>query len=225
MACTCLTSGCAVSGQRGYGTGALPLCACVGGADWRTSEPGCRLSAEIGFAHKSFKWRNNAAHVAGVTCVIVGIRRRGPGRKTLYSGDLARTVKNIGPYLLEMGDIIVSKESSPINGLPKMEKGNMPTDDGNFILSPEQKDDLLQAYPQSAKIIRRYYGSQEFIKGIERWCLWIADDEREFAESIPPIKARLPTLKNNDLACLLPHNWRAPAQPADHPLPAVLVPA
>jgi hypothetical protein len=147
--------------------------------------------AEIGFAHQSFKWRNNAAHVAGVTCVIVGIRRRGPSRKTLYSGDLARTVKNIGPYLLEMDDIIVSKEAFPVNGLPKMDWGNKPTDDGQLILLPEQKAELVKSYPAAAKLLRRYYGSQEFIKGIERWCLWIADDERAFAESIPPIKARI----------------------------------
>ena len=147
--------------------------------------------AEIGFAHQSFTWRNNAAHVAGVTCVIVGIRRRGPGRKTLYSGDLARMVKNIGPYLLEMDDIIVSKEAFPVNGLPKMDWGNKPTDDGQLILSPEEKSELVKNYPAATKFVRRYYGSQEFIKGVERWCLWISDEERAFAESIPPIKSRI----------------------------------
>ncbi len=150
-----------------------------------------KRGAEIGFAHQSFKWRNNAAHVAGVTCVIVGIRRKGVGRKTLFAGDLARNVKNIGPYLLEMDDTIVSKESMPINGLPRMEKGNMPTDDGNLILSTEQKEDLLTTYPKAAAIVRRYFGSQEFIKGVERWCLWILDSQRAFAETIPPIRERL----------------------------------
>lgn len=146
---------------------------------------------EISFAHQSFKWRNNAAHVAGVTCIIVGIRRRCPGRKILYTGDLARTVKNIGPYLLEMDDIIVSKESTPINGLPKMEKGNMPTDDGQLILSPEEKAELLLQYPAAGTLVRRYYGSQEFIRGVERWCIWINDNQVAFAESFPPIKARI----------------------------------
>jgi hypothetical protein len=148
-------------------------------------------NAEIGFAHQSFTWRNNAAHVAGVTCVIVGIRRRGAGRKTLYSGDLARTVKNIGPYLLEMDDIIVSKEALPVNGLPKMDWGNKPTDDGQLILSPEEKAELVKNHPAASKLVRRYYGSQEFIRGIERWCLWISDEQRAFAESIPPIKTRI----------------------------------
>lgn len=150
-----------------------------------------KRGAEIGFAHQSFKWRNNAAHVAGVTCVIVGIRKRGNGRKTIYSGELARTVKNIGPYLLEMDDTIVAKEAGPINGLPKMDWGNKPTDDGKLILSPEEKTELIKGFPKAARLVRRYYGSQEFIKGIERWCLWISDEERGFAESILPIKERI----------------------------------
>ena len=189
-----------------------------------------RRNSEIGFAHQSFKWRNNAAHVAGVTCVIVGIRRRGAGRKTLYSGDLARTVKNIGPYLLEMDDIIVGKESAPINGLPKMEKGNMPTDDGNLILSPEQQVQMVKSHPEAAKLLKRYYGSQEFIKGVERWCLWISDEDRAFAESIPPIKERLDAVTKYRLSspapttrdyAVFPHRFR---QIQDFGSDAVLVP-
>jgi hypothetical protein len=146
---------------------------------------------EIGFAHQAFKWRNNASQVAGVTCVIVGIRQKSGARKTLYSADLSRSVKNISPYLIEMDDTIVVKESRPINGLPKMDWGNKATDDGNFILLPEEKDRLIASFPNAAPLIRRYIGSQEFIKGIERYCLWILDDQRELAESIPPIKARI----------------------------------
>ena len=36
---------------------------------------------------------------------------------------------------------------------------------------------------------------------------------------------RLPTLKNRDLALLLPHNWRAPVQPADSSPQAVAIAA
>lgn len=150
-----------------------------------------KRGSEIGFAHQSFTWRNNAAHNAGVTCVIVGIRRKSSARKMLFTKDLSRSVRNIGPYLIEMDDTIVSKEGFPINGLPKMDWGNKPTDDGNLILSPEQKVELIESFPQASKFVRRYYGSQEFIRGIERWCLWIADEERNEAESILPIKQRI----------------------------------
>lgn len=146
---------------------------------------------EIGFAHQAFKWRNNASAVAGVTCVIVGIRPRSSAKKVLYSADLARVVRNISPYLIEMDDTIVEKEAKPINGLPKMDWGNKPTDDGNLILTPEQKDELLAAHPEAAEFVRRYFGTQEFIKGVERYCLWILDERRSAAEAIAPIKVRV----------------------------------
>lgn len=185
---------------------------------------------EIGFAHQEFKWRNNAAQVAGVTCVIVGIRPRCAAKKTLYAGEMARAVKHISPYLIEMDDTIVLKESRPINGLPRMEKGNMPTDDGNLILSPEERDNLVSAYPQAERLVRRYYGTQEFIKGIERYCLWIVDEDAKFAASIPPIKKRLyavrdfrmqspaPTTKEY---AAFPHRFR---QIQDFGVDAILVP-
>ena len=146
---------------------------------------------EIGFAHQSFKWKNNASGVAGVTCVIVGIRKRSKAKKLIYSEDISRIVKNIGPYLLDMDDITIEKETSPINDLPKMDWGNQPRDDGNLILSFDEKLALETEYPQSKKIIRKFYGSQEFINGSERWCLWITDEDVSLAKSIPPISKRL----------------------------------
>lgn len=185
---------------------------------------------EIAFAHQSFKWRNNASAVAGVTCVIVGIRPRSSTKKVLYSADLARTVRNISPYLIEMDDTIVEKESRPINGLPKMDKGNMPTDDGNLILGPDERAELLERHPEAAKFVRRYFGTQEFIKGIERYCLWILDEDAEEAAAIPPIRTRLdavaafrrasPAPTTREYAAW-PHRFR---QIQDYGSDAVLVP-
>lgn len=189
-----------------------------------------RRGMEIGFAHQSFKWRNNASGVAGVTCVIVGIRPRSNAKKVLYSAELSRVVRNISPYLIEMDDTIVEKESRPINGLPKMDKGNMPTDDGNLILSPDEKADLLARHPEAAKFVRRYYGTQEFIKGIERYCLWILDEEAKQAARIPPIKARLDAVAAFRLASPAPTTQEYAAWPhrfrqiQDFGSDAVLVP-
>ncbi|MGE6210573.1 class I SAM-dependent DNA methyltransferase [Comamonas aquatica] len=163
-----------------------------------------RAGMEIGFAHQAFKWRNNASQVAGVTCVIVGIRQRSNAKKVLYSAELARVVRNISPYLIEMDDTIVTKEAKPINGLPKMDWGNKATDDGNFILTPEEKQALLAQYPEASKFVRRYAGAQEFIKGIERHCIWVLDEEAEEAVSIPPIKRRIDAVAAFRLASKAP---------------------
>ncbi len=147
---------------------------------------------EIGFAHQAFKWRNNAAAVAGVTCVIVGIRPRSNSKKVLYSSDLARVVRNISPYLIEMDDTIVEKERSPINGLPPMDWGSKPVDDGHLIIETlAERDELIARYPTATRLIRNLVGAKEFIQGLPRWCLWVVDGMEKEALAIPAIRRRI----------------------------------
>jgi hypothetical protein len=146
---------------------------------------------EIGFAHQSFKWKNNASANAGVTCVIVGIRKIQKTVKRLFSDELGRTVKNISPYLIEGDNLIVAKRSSPLSNIPNMDFGSMPNDDGNLILSTDEKKRLIHDYPNSKKFIKSFVGSQEFIKGSERYCLWIPDKDLNEALEIKEIAQRI----------------------------------
>lgn len=150
---------------------------------------------EIGFAHQSFKWKNNAANNAGVTCVIAGLRKVKRTKKILISAELARTVDNISPYLIEGSDIIVYPISNSKTRHPEMKFGNMPADGGNLLLSSLEKAKLLEEHPEAERLLRRVYGSQEFIKGVERWCLWIEETELAFALNIPPIAQRIAATK------------------------------
>ena len=59
--------------------------------------------------------------------------------KFIYDGFVKRTVSNINPYLSSGENVVVNKLSSPISYFPKMSLGNMPKDDGNFILSKEKQ--------------------------------------------------------------------------------------
>ncbi len=133
------------------------------------------LDMEISFAHRSFKWANNAAKKAAVICIVVGIRRKNSSPKLIFDGAISRRVRNIGPYLLETDNTVVLKESSSISALPIMLKGNQPSDGGWLILNASEKHDLMASNPEAQNYLRRYYGSQEIFKGIERWCLWIED--------------------------------------------------
>lgn len=130
---------------------------------------------EIRFAYRSFKWSNLAARNAGVTCVIVGMGRPGNAPKRLFDGDTVGDVEVIGPYLAPGTTAIVAKTSKPIAlDLEPMTRGNQPTDGGNLILNRNERDALLLAHPEAAHFIRPLYGSQELMKGIERYCLWVA---------------------------------------------------
>ena len=40
--------------------------------------------------------------------------------------------------------------------------GNMPNDDGNFLLTESEKDYFVEKYPQDKKFIKVYVGGDEF---------------------------------------------------------------
>ncbi|PTE12581.1 DNA methyltransferase, partial [Phaeovulum veldkampii] len=141
---------------------------------------------EIAFAHTSFKWANLASHNAGVTVAIVAISNHaGPVRKLFALNELGQTVvkesENINAYLVAAPDIIVAPQSKPKDGRGLMEWGNKPTDGGNFFMDADERHALLSNWPQAAKFVKRFLGAQEFIRGQERYCLWIEDSDREEA--------------------------------------------
>lgn len=136
---------------------------------------------EITFAHTSFKWANLASKNAGVTVVIVGISRQPKKSRRLFSitdggSVIVKETENINPYLVEGPNIIISKNSTPSGELSRMNFGNKPVDGGNLLLTRDELDELNLTPEEHKKFIRRIYGSTEFIRGIERYCLWITDE-------------------------------------------------
>ena len=146
---------------------------------------------EIDFAHSSFKWNNNAKGNAGVTVIVVGIRNISGKPKRLFKDKFAKEVKNISPYLVEGNNSYITKRSQTLSSLPKMEYGNMAIDGGNLLLSKEEKDALVAENERAIRLIKRVMGAQEFLNGKERYCLWITDEDLEFANSITKIKERI----------------------------------
>jgi hypothetical protein len=150
---------------------------------------------EISFAHRPFHWSNLATANAGVTVVIVGIASVQSSKKFLFEGDEKRIVDSIGPYLIPVGNVIVQKAPRPLNGLPRMDYGNKPTDGGNLILDRAAKDALVAARPEAARFIRAYVGSTEFINGVPRFCLWVKDEEVDEARLISDICERFENVR------------------------------
>lgn len=145
----------------------------------------------IHFAHRSFLWSNLASNKAVVTVVIVGLSTESPKVRRLYTGDVVQEVSSIGPYLVSGSESIVTKSNKPIHSLSKMDYGNKPTDGGNLILSDDDRRALVERYPEASEFIREYIGSQEFIRGVRRYCLWIDDQSLDKALSIDGVSLRL----------------------------------
>jgi len=146
---------------------------------------------EIDFAYQSFKWTNNAKGNAGVTVIIVGLRNISNIPKYLFVNNYKKLAKNINPYLLDASNLVVIGRSKPFSKFPEMRFGNMPNDGGNLILSTKEKNKLLNIGSFQKQWIKKFIGASEFIRGSERFCLWIEDRDLEQARQINVIAERL----------------------------------
>lgn len=146
---------------------------------------------EIDFAHQSFKWTNNAKGNAGVTVIIVGLRNVSNDPKYLFKDNFRKLAKNINPYLLDTGNIIVTARSNPLSKLPEISFGSMPNDGGNLLLSEDEKKILVNQNTNSIKFIKEFSGGDEFVKGTKKYCLWIEENDLEEASKIQPIQERI----------------------------------
>ncbi|MGR3609172.1 MAG: class I SAM-dependent DNA methyltransferase [Sulfitobacter sp.] len=154
---------------------------------------------EIFFAHRSFKWANNAAHNAGVICIIVGVCAKRGGIKNIFDGDIVKSVSRINPYLVEGPDRYVDRLSKPYCGQATMGRGNHLTDGGNLILTPTEAAELRENFPEANGLIRRLTGAQEFIRGVDRFCLVISDEKLDAAKGIPEIRGRIDAVRSSRL--------------------------
>ena len=155
---------------------------------------------EIGFAYRSFKWGNKAKGNAGVACVIINLRNRSRKSKKIYTDKKIMPTKHINAYLMSADNVIILRQNRPIASLPKIDRGNMPYDNGHLILETAEKEKLIYEQPKSKRFIRKLIGSKEFIRGQERWCLWINDKELPSARAIPEIEERIERVKKFRLA-------------------------
>jgi len=133
---------------------------------------------KIHFAHRTFKWSNEAKGNAAVYCVIIGFANYDTNNKGIFEyedikgGAQEIKVKNINPYLVEASDLLINKRTSSICKVPKIKFGNQPIDGGWLILDEQERNEAVKNEPFIEKYIRRYYGSEEFINGRVRFCLW-----------------------------------------------------
>jgi len=163
------------------------------------------LGAEIEFAHTSFKWANLASHNAGITVVIVGLSIESNKTKALYEvgangASVARHGTIISPYLTLGTKIVVDKARSPLSEVSTMEFGNKPSDGGNLLLTAAEVDSLPLDQTQKNKFLRRIYGSQEFIGGQVRYCIWVEDQHLTEAMKIPALAKRIERVRELRLA-------------------------
>ena len=157
-----------------------------------------KYNIQINFAYESFKWENNAKGNAGVTVIIVGFTTtNSKTKKYIFVNGAKKLVSNISPYLTDGDNILVSSRNSPLSELPKLCFGNMPNDGGGLIFTKEEYFEAINKHPELNPFFKKFIGSEEFINGGIRYCLWL--DEKKYKEIslFPIIQDRILITKNH----------------------------
>jgi hypothetical protein len=160
-----------------------------------------KYKIKIHFAHRTFKWSNEARGNAAVHCVIIGFANFDiPSKKLFEYEDIKgvaqeRYVKNISPYLIEGKDIFVTARKSPLCQVSEMNKGSQPTDGGNFLFTEAEKDEFLAKEPNAQKYIYPFVSAHEHINGLKRYCLWLVDASPAELKKLPAVLERIENVK------------------------------
>lgn len=155
----------------------------------------------INFAHRTFQWSSEARGKAAVHCVIVGFSMDNSADKFIFDYEtpkalpLAIKAKNINPYLVDAANIVLETRRSPICPVPEICFGSMANDDGNLLLSDDDKDELLATEPAAKKWIRPFMQVDELLYGKTRWCLWLKGIPPGELKALPKVAARVHAVK------------------------------
>lgn len=134
------------------------------------------LGSNIDFAHDSFKWSNGADNDAAVTVTAIGLSPAPkPELRPVWRytdgihADLLM-LPRINGTLADLPDVYPVPRSAPLSGLGPTAIGSQPNDGGNWSkLSPDVAIGIRESDNVLAKYLVRVVGSDELLKGKERW--------------------------------------------------------
>ncbi|MBE0640329.1 MAG: class I SAM-dependent DNA methyltransferase [Bacteroidales bacterium] len=160
-----------------------------------------KYGIKIHFAHRTFKWTNEARGKAAVYCVIVGFTNYDTANKIIFEYEDIKgeaheiKAKNINPYLVDAKDIFIGKRRSPICNVPLISFGSMPNDGGNFLFTDEEKNEFLTKEPKAEKFFKPLISAHEFLNGHKRWCLWLKDANPSDLKEAKLVKERIENVR------------------------------
>ncbi|MFA6311293.1 MAG: DNA methyltransferase [Sterolibacterium sp.] len=173
----------------------------------------------IQFAHRTFKWMNEAPGKAAVHCVIVGFGAGIPGKRRLFEYDAVDgephevVAKSINPYLVDAAETVLPSRRQPVSPVPPIVFGSMPNDGGHLLMSEDEKRELIRQEPAAKKWVRPFMSADEFINKLPRWCLWLQDCPAAELKVMPLVAERVAAVKKLRLASTRPTTKALAATP------------
>ena len=116
-------------------------------------------------------------------------------QKLIFDGKQTIAADHINAYLLDAPDIFVDRTPNPRCNVPTMGIGNKPIDGGFYLFKPDEYENFIRREPRSKKYFRRWFGSEEFINGKVRYCLWLGEATVEEIKSMPLVEERVEAVR------------------------------
>ena len=170
----------------------------------------------IDFAYRTFRWDSEATLKAHVHCVIIGFSSYSSYHyvdKMIFDRGQAFDANNINGYLIDAPDIYLESRQMPICDAPQMSSGGKPVEGGYLIFTEEEKNNFVAKEPLSEKFMKRFVGSDDYINGRQRWCLWLVDASPNELRSMPLVMQRVNSVRE----CRLTSTKEATRKCADNP--------
>ena len=211
-------------------------------------KPLFEMGLEIDFAHRTFRWDNEAQAKAHVHCVIVGfhvrddkltqspqcVEKESPRTprlrvRKIFDGDKVIEAEHINGYLMDGPDVWVESRTKPICNVPVMITGNRPADGGHLIIEREDYEQFQKCEPEALAYIKKFIGSAEFINNKPRYCLWLKNVSPAVLRKMPLVMQRIEACKADRLAAPDPGRRKLADTPTlfretNNPSSAVVVP-
>lgn len=156
-----------------------------------------RLKLHIHFAHRTFRWSNEARGRAAVHCVIIGFALAAPSSPFIADYDDQDgdphflQARLINPYLIDAPIALLTNRSKPLGSAPEMNYGSFALDDGGYTLDSRERAELLRACPGARKFLRKFVGGQELLHSEARWCLWLEGAAPAEIRAMPAVLERV----------------------------------
>jgi hypothetical protein len=167
------------------------------------------------FAYRTFRWDSEAKSKAHVHCVIIGFSHAvNKNEKYIFEGGTRNVVSNINGYLLGADNVFIDKRTKPISDVPQISLGGQAIDDGNLILTEEEKAELVAREPKAEKFIRPYMMGKDFINRKPRYCLWLQGVEPSQIKECPSVMERIRKVREFRLQSDRQNTLRAAETPA-----------
>ena len=160
-----------------------------------------KFGIHIDFGRRTFRWDSEANQKAHVHCVITGFSCAPSNKpRLLFDGDNVKEAANINAYLTVAPDIFITSRSQPICDVPKITKGNQPTDGGNLIIEAAEYEGFIRREPTAKQYIKKLIGAKEYINKLPRYCLWLVGVSPAELRRMPLVMERVKKCRDMRMA-------------------------